>query len=94
MLTENRFGEKGAQSLVNSLLQNNSLAVITTDTPLSQRFQGNVVRAVLEKNKQLISYKKMVKELMEKTEQLTRERDYYCEQLKLQTDPFTTHTVL
>ena len=41
-----------------------------------------MVVAMLEKNKELFKYKKMVKQLQEEVERLTRERDCYCEQLK------------
>ena len=42
-----------------------------------------MVRAMLEKNKELLRYKKTVKELQQEVEKLTKERDYYSEQLKL-----------
>ena len=84
VLTENRFGDKGAQSLVGSLHQNSSLTVLTVDTSLiSQGSRGDMVRALLEKNKELVRYKKMVKELQEEIEKLRSERDHYYEQLKL-----------
>ena len=84
MLTENRFGDKGAQSLINTLHQNSSLTVLTVDTSLiSQGSRGDTVKAMLEKNKELLRYKKMVEELQEEVEKLTKERDHYREQLKL-----------
>lgn len=84
MLTENRFGDKGAQSLISTLHQNSSLTVLTVDTSLiSQGSRGDMVRAMLEKNKELLRYKKTVKELQQEVEKLTKERDYYSEQLKL-----------
>ena len=82
VVTENRFGDKGAQSLMGSLHSNNSLAVLTVDPSLSQGIQGNMMRAMLEKNKELLKYKKMVKELQVETERLKGERDYYQDQLK------------
>lgn len=87
MLTENRFGDKGAQSLITTLHQNSSLTVLTVDASLiSQGSRGNAVRAMLEKNKELLRYKKTVKSLQEQVEKLTKERDHYCEQLKLKED--------
>ena len=41
-----------------------------------------MVRAMLEKNKELLRYKTMVKTLEDEVEKLTKERDHYCEQLK------------
>lgn len=41
------------------------------------------MKAMLEKNKELLRYKKMVEELQEEVEKLTKERDHYREQLKL-----------
>ena len=42
-----------------------------------------MVKAMLEKNKELLRYKKMVKELQEEVEKLMKERDHYQEQPKL-----------
>ena len=84
MLTENRFGDKGAQSLISTLHQNSSLTVLTVDTSLiSQGSRGDMVKAMLEKNKELLRYKKIVKELQDGVEKLMKERDHYREQLKL-----------
>lgn len=84
MLTENRFGDQGAQSLISTLHQNGSLTVLTVDASLiSQRSRGDMVRGMLEKNKELLRYKKMVKALQEEVERLTEERDHYREQLEL-----------
>jgi uncharacterized membrane protein (DUF106 family) len=84
VLTENRFGDQGAQSLIGTLQLNGSLTVLIVDASLiSQGSRGKVVRAMLEKNKELTKYKKMVKALQEEVEKLIKERDHYCEQLKL-----------
>lgn len=84
MLTENRFGDQGAQSLISSLHRNGSLTVLTVDASLiSQGSRGDMMRAMLEKNKELLKCKKMVKALQEEVKRLTEERDHYCEQLKL-----------
>ena len=83
VLTENRFSDKGAQYLTSGLLQNQSLTALTVDTSFSLGPQGNTVRAMLEKNKQLLKYKKQAEDLQKEIEKVTRERDHYCEQLKL-----------
>ncbi len=84
MLTENRFGDQGAQSLICTLQLNCTLTVLIVDASLiNQGSRGEVVRAMLEKNKELLRYKTMVKALQEEVEKLTKERDHYCEQLKL-----------
>ena len=80
ILTENRFGEKGVQSLISTLRQNHSLTVLMVDAYLNQGMLGNIVKVMLEKNKELLRYKKMVKELQEEIEKLKRERDHYQEQ--------------
>ena len=83
VLTENRFGDKGAQSLISTLHRNSSLTVLTVDASLiNQESRGDMVRLMLEKNKELLRYKTMVKTLEDEVEKLTKERDHYCEQLK------------
>ena len=62
-----------------SLQQNHSLTVLMVDPSLNQGMRGNVLKAMLEKNKELLRYKRIVKELQEEIEKLKRERDHHQE---------------
>ena len=74
VLTENRFDEKGTASLIQSLQHNTSLTVLSIG-PEKIDDKSMIMDIVLSKNRELRHCKKLIRELQQKNEELTRERD-------------------
>ena len=85
-LTENRFGEKGASALISSLHHNSSLTTLSLEVA-STGSPKAVLDSLLAKNKELVEYKKMIRELQQKNEALEREVAECRAELKLARQP-------
>ena len=84
ILTENRFGEKGASALMSSLQHNSSVTTLS----LEGAGTGNpesVMESLLAKNRELMKYKKLVRELQQKNEALVQEIEACRTDSKLKT---------
>ena len=82
ILTENRFGEKGASALISSLQHNSSLTTLSLEVA-STGSPKAVLDSLLAKNKELMECKKMIRELKQKNEALEREVAECRAELKL-----------
>ena len=87
VLTENRFGEKGTASLIQSLQHNTSLTALSIGPEKISHSKGSlgdestVMDFVLSKNRELRHCKKLIRELQQRNEALIRERDALREEL-------------
>lgn len=72
ILTENRFGEKGASALMSSLQHNSSVTTLFLEGTSSGNPES-AMKSLLAKNRELMKYKKLVQELQQRNESLTQE---------------------